>query len=269
MLNLNNYSPIIGKCSMNLHCEIHGEFAGQKFWIEALSKAIYSRCPQCQEEERQKNRERDQEVSTRIKQKTVADLLENSRIPALFQSRSFDNYQASSVVQERVLGIAKRYAEKFPDRLANGGGLIFLGNSGTGKTHLAVAIAKHVVQLCHAVFFTTAVDALRSVKDSFRLDAKQSVQQSINYLLKPDLLIIDEVGVQYGSKAEKVIFFEIINHRYHAMKPTILISNLSESEFIRCIDVRCFDRLQQGGGFTLRFTWGSYRKQVRYDSASQ
>ena len=43
--------------------------------------------------------------------------------------------------------------------------------------------------------------------------------------IRPDLLILDEVGVQFGSETEKMILFEIINGRYEQLKPTIVISN--------------------------------------------
>ena len=47
--------------------------------------------------------------------------------------------------------------------------------------------------------------------------------------IRPDLLILDEVGVQFGSETEKMILFEIINGRYEQLKPTIVISNLART----------------------------------------
>ncbi len=53
-----------------------------------------------------------------------------------------------------------------------------------------------------------------------------------------DLLIIDEVGVQFGSAAEMAILQEIINARYEIILPTILISNLSPEELWAFISPR-------------------------------
>lgn len=75
-----------------------------------------------------------------------------------------------------------------------------------------------------------------------------------------DLLIIDEVGVQFGSESEKIILFEIINERYEQMKPTILISNLSEDELSRYVGERIIDRMREGKGAVINFDWESYRK---------
>lgn len=83
----------------------------------------------------------------------------------------------------------------------------------------------------------------------------------ISYFTKPDLLIIDEIGVQFGSDAEKLIMFEIINTRYERMKPTILISNQSKEELAAFIGERVIDRMNDGGGCTLAFTWDSYRSK--------
>ena len=78
-------------------------------------------------------------------------------------------------------------------------------------------------------------------------------------LCSPDLLILDEVGVQFGSDAEKLILFEIINTRYQDMKPTILISNLTLVELGKYIGERVVDRMREGGGAILSFDWDSYR----------
>ena len=50
----------------------------------------------------------------------------------------------------------------------------------------------------------------------------------IRFFTKPDPLIIDEVGIQFGSEAEKMITFEIINTTTSAWKPTILIQQPAE-----------------------------------------
>ncbi len=66
--------------------------------------------------------------------------------------------------------------------------------------------------------------------------------------------------MQFGSEAEKLILFEIINTRYEKMKPTILISNLPLEELSAFIGERVIDRMSDGG-CTLAFTWDSYRSR--------
>ncbi len=59
-----------------------------------------------------------------------------------------------------------------------------------------------------------------------------------------------------------MILFEVINTRYESMKPTIIISNLALNELAGFIGERVIDRMNDGGGCTLTFTWGSYRSRM-------
>ena len=102
---------------------------------------------------------------------------------------------------------------------------MFCGGVGAGKTHLAVGIAHRLMEQGRIAVFTSVINAIRRVKDTYRRDSGQS-RQVVAGFIRPDLLILDEVGVQFGSETEKMILFEIINGRYEQLKPTIVISNL-------------------------------------------
>ena len=89
------------------------------------------------------------------------------------------------------------------------------------------------------------LDCLNQLVEKQRTEA-----EVIRIYTDPELLIIDEVGVQFGSEAEKLILFEIINTRYERMMPTILISNLPKDELSAFIGERVIDRMNDGGGCT-------------------
>ena len=76
---------------------------------------------------------------------------------------------------------------------------------------------------------------------------------------KYELLVLDEIGVQFGSDAEKLIMFDIINERYEAMRPTILISNLALSGLSEFVGDRIVDRMKENGGKLMVFDWESHR----------
>ncbi len=136
------------------------------------------------------------------------------------------------------------------------------GKPGTGKNHLALSIAKHVInEHQSSALLTTVLRIARDFKSTWNKNAECSEAEVIKRYTQPDLLIIDEVGVQFGSEAEKMILFEVFNTRYESMKPTILISNLALNELAGFIGERVMDLMQEGGGGTLAFTWGSYRQQ--------
>jgi DNA replication protein DnaC len=89
--------------------------------------------------------------------------------------------------------------------------ILFIGQTGTGKTHLSVAIALSALGQGKTVLFTTVWDMINKLQQS---RADLSYQKKIQTYLKPDLLILDEFG--YRSIAEKTVedFFEIISKRY-------------------------------------------------------
>ncbi len=105
--------------------------------------------------------------------------------------------------------------------------VLLLGNSGTGKTHLALALGLAACQRGHRVRFTTAaamVHALMEAKDEKRLLRYQ--KQMASY----ELLIVDELGFVPLSKSGTELLFEIFSQRYERGS-TLVTSNLPFQEW--------------------------------------
>ena len=78
---------------------------------------------------------------------------------------------------------------------------------------------------------------------------------------EPDLLILDEVGVQFGSDFERNTLFDVLNERYELRKPTIFLSNLGREDLAEFLGERVMDRLREDGATVVPFDWPSYRRQ--------
>lgn len=157
--------------------------------------------------------------------------------------------------------ILKRYADEFSTALKRGTSGILIGNHGTGKNLLCALVCKTLAANSYSALHTTVQRLVRRVRQAWRTGSQETESDVINSFVKPDLLVIDEVGVQQGSTNEINIITEIINDRYEEVRPTILISNLTFEQLEATLGPRIIDRFYEGGSFLLEFNWESYRRK--------
>lgn len=245
-------------------CEIHGDFI-QKMMPNLTKPGFFgtSRCPGCIKQAEIDKQEHDRQQAEYAMQRHVRDCITSLQksIPPRFQDCSFANYQATCKGSQSALKAAQSYVAKFVDIGAKGAGLIFCGKLGTGKTHLAISIAKEIAKQGSQVKYINLLDLIRKVRSSWKDDSGLSETQILKIIADFDLLVIDEIGVQNGTENERTILFDIINSRYENMVPTIIISNLAIDEIKQLISERSVDRITDGGGGTIVFNWNSYRNR--------
>lgn len=244
-------------------CATHGRYAARVLNLDYSERLITTPCPTCSAERQAIEQARKQREEQAERQRKVAALMSASSVPARFARHDFADYVATTQGQKTVLGACKAFASAWPDRIKDGGSLVMTGRPGTGKTSLACAIGNEVIRRhLGVVAFGTVSTMLRHIKDSYRKDSRRSEQDAVDDLVRPDLLILDEVGVQAGSDHEKLLMFEVLNARYQECRPTILISNLSGGELETFLGHRVMDRYRECGA-VLAFDWDSYRGASR------
>ncbi len=243
-------------------CTTHGEYIVKLFSIAGQKKYGSTRCPECEKSTEEQNKKQAEEQRLRQIEHSRIARHERSRIPLRFKTRRFDNYVVENDGQAKALNICRSYAGSWAKVSQAGTGLIFSGKAGAGKTHLACSIAHEVIEQGGRVQFATVAEVMRQIKSSFAKDSDTTEQKEIDHFSGIPLLILDEVGMDYGTDFNKALIFEILNNRYENMLPTILLTNLDAAALVEYMGERLVDRMREGGGRMVSFTWDSYRAKV-------
>ena len=234
-------------------CPRHGFFPVYGKGPNGYGQVLYNRCPKCEMAEK---------------------ALKEAHLPRRFASKRVRDYVVTCEGQKKAKDIVANYCRDVDQMIQKGVSLIFSGTTGAGKTHLAASIASRAADCAHSVLFTTTIDYLTKVKESWRSGSKETESDVLKRFVDYELLVLDEVGIQYGTEAEQLILFRLLNERYNQVRPTILISNLpttltdeerraGKQTISDYLGERLYDRLLEGGGQCVPFTWPSYRKEVK------
>ena len=149
----------------------------------------------------------DRRVQRRIKE---------AHFPSLKTLDTFDFSQQAGIARESVLELARG---DFLERHEN---LVFLGEIGTGKTHLATAIGFACCQLGHRVRFSTAAELTTLLVEA---KAEDRLSRKLDQLARYELVIIDELGYVPFDRAGADLLFALITRMYE-QRSLIVTTNL-------------------------------------------
>lgn len=177
------------------------------------------------------------EDSVEMLQNRAKWLREKSNLGKRFASRTFETFEPNE--NKTIYTACKRYVE---NRVfdAEKNGLIICGACGTGKTHLAAAIANSLADEGVSVLFDTFSGHLEKLKEEFNSNSGAGY---LNFMKNVDLLILDDVGKEKQTEWSESVMFGIINSRYESMKPVIITSNFSQKELEEYFGGACYSRL--------------------------
>ena len=152
--------------------------------------------------------------------------LADARIPRRYQHCTLENFTAYNESLQRAIKQARRMADAFP---AVGRGLFFEGQPGVGKTHLAVAILKRVIEGAGArgLFYDTR-DLLRVIRSTYDPSIRTTELEILQPVMRADLLVLDDLGAEKTSEWVEETMNLIVNTRYSEKRATIFTSNYED-----------------------------------------
>lgn len=169
------------------------------------------------------------------------------------------NFEQATDAQKRAVAALADYCRDITDRLANCEGLILFGPKGTGKDHLAMAVARQAVFAGKYVLWQNGMDLFGDVRDSF--DEATSERSLVNRLVAPDVLYLSDPLPPMGrlTDFQAGMLFRVIDGRYSRGRPCWVTVNVSSgSELDERMGSQVGDRLRHGA-LAIFCDWPSYR----------
>lgn len=207
-------------------------------WIPALDRCG---CERSQAYWCEKDRIEAERIAAEVEEKRkrkmrqrIERLLGESGIKKRFQQRAFTNFRRDTTGRMQAYCIAKEYADNFEIHREHGDCLYIEGTTGTGKTHLAAAIALQLIEHGVPVICKTAGDLLMDIKRSFG-DRDANEARILDIYKQVDLLILDDLGKEQCSDWSISTLYSILNDRYEDMKPTIVTTNYGAEQLVSAL----------------------------------
>ena len=149
-----------------------------------------------------------------------------ANIPRRYQHCTIANFTAYNESLERAAAQARRIAEAFP---AVSKGLLLEGQPGVGKTHLAVAVLRQVVETTGArgLFYDTR-DLLRVIRSTYDPAIRTTELEILRPVMTADLLVLDDLGAEKTSEWVEETMNLIVNTRYSERRLTMFTSNYED-----------------------------------------
>lgn len=155
-----------------------------------------------------------------------ANLFKAARIPPRFQGRSFENYYPKNESQEFARKFARTIVDLYPGADK---GLLLMGGVGVGKTHLAIAILRELIEKkgVNCLFYESG-SLLKAIQESYNAISETSEMRVLAPVYEAEVLVLDELGATVPTDWVRDTLYQIINARYNNNRLTIFTTNYTD-----------------------------------------
>ena len=165
----------------------------------------------------------------------AARLADRSQIPLLYSNTSFDNFVVPGIEHPTarrelttVLLAVKKFVHDFPDEKRPG--LLLVGETGSGKTHLAVAALRQIVAKGFEGLFCNYQTLLNSIKAGYDPSSNSSNREAYKNALDAEVLLLDDLGAHRTTDWVEDTVNAIITYRCDNRKPLLATTNMPDPD---------------------------------------
>ncbi len=179
----------------------------------------------------------------RLRRATVRGV--NSVLPAKYRGVSFDRPPVTEI-EPMVVRVVRSFVDDLDQRLDEGRGLWLMGDTGTGKTTLAMLVSKSALAADRSVAIYSLPKLLARIRRTYDSEPGQdSYLQFFNRLTSVDLLHLDDLGAEKRSDWVLEQLYALINERYEQSRSVVLTTNHDRDDLAEQVGPRIVSRLTE------------------------
>jgi DNA replication protein DnaC len=170
----------------------------------------------------------------------VSRVIGNSGMGERFLRRTFETFEANTPERKAIKAASEAYARNFAQKLPRRGeplpgrnGFLVTGPNGTGKTHMAAAIANHLLNRGIAAICMAERDLLGRIKRAYSHGGCCDESAVLELYKSAKLLIIDDMGKEKPSEWTLSTLYAIIDGRYERAMPLIATTNYGAKGLVK------------------------------------
>src|SRR5579871_5918399 len=151
-----------------------------------------------------------------------------AQIPSLYRNSSFENFTITSPDLRTAVLAVKRYADDFPNESRPG--LLLIGEPGTGKTHLAIAALRRIIDKGFESLFCDYQNLLDRIRAGYDPASNSADREAYRIALESEVLLLDDLGAHRVTDWVEDTVTAIVTYRCNNRKPLIATTNLPDPD---------------------------------------